>query len=97
MILTFNASSLYQYMFIFFIVGAAIDGNRIASGNLILALAPAEKRPVYVALQINIISFGLFFSLFGGIILHFFNYTLLYSVTIFMLLLSLYFSLKLKD
>ena len=97
MILAFNASSLYQYMFIFFIVGAAIDGNRIASGNLILALAPAEKRPVYVALQINIISFGLFFSLFGGIILHFFNYTLLYSVTIFMLLLSLYFSFKLKD
>ena len=97
MILVFNASSLYEYMFIFFIVGAAIDGNRIASGNLILALAPAEKRPVYVALQINIISFGLFFSLFGGIILHFFNYTALYSITIIMLLLSLYFSFKLKD
>ncbi len=93
----FSASSLYEYMFIFFIIGGAMDGNRIASGNLILALAPAEKRPVYVALQINVISFGLFFSLLGGVILHFTNYTLLYSVTIVMLLAALYFSLKLKD
>ena len=96
-VVALNASSLYEYMFIFFIIGGAIDGNRIASSNLILALAPPEKRPVYVALQMNIISFGLFFSLLGGIILHFSNYTLLYSVTITMLFLSLYFSFKLKD
>jgi len=95
--IAFNASSIYEYMFIFFIIGGAIDGNRIASGNLILALAPPEKRPVYVAVQMNIISFGLFFSLLGGILLHFSNYTLLYSVTIVMLFLSLYFSFKLKD
>ena len=84
-------------MFIFFLVGAALDGNRIASGNLILALAPADKRPVYVALQINIVSFGLFFSIVGGVILHFFDYTLLYSTAFAMLLLALYFSFKLKD
>ena len=97
MLIAFNASSLYGYMMIFFIVGAAIDGNRIASGNLILSLAPADKRPVYVALQINIISFGLFFSMFGGIILHFLNYTTLYSITIMMLFIALFFSFKLKD
>ncbi len=96
-VMAFNASSLYFYMSIFFIIGGAIDGNRIASGNLILALAPPEKRPVYVALQINVISFGLFFSLLGGIVLHFFNYTTLYSLSIFMLLISLFFSFKLKD
>ncbi len=93
----FSASSLYEYMFIFFLVGAALDGNRIASGNLILALAPADKRPVYVALQINIVSFGLFFSIVGGVILHFFSYTLLYSTASAMLLVSLYYSFKLKD
>jgi MFS family permease len=96
-IIAFFSSSLYQYMILFFLVGAALDGNRIASGNLILSLAPEKKRPIYVALQINIISFGLFFSILGGIILHFFNYTTLYSTTIFMLLVSLYFSFKLKD
>ena len=96
-IIAFFAHNLLAYMVIFFIVGAAIDGNRIASGNLILILAPAQKRPTYVALQINIISFGLFFSLLGGIILHFFGYTTLYSITIIMLLLSLSFSFKLRD
>ena len=96
-VIAFTASSLYQYMIVFFLVGAALDGNRIASGNLILALAPVEKRPIYVALQINIVSFGLFFSILGGVILHFFNYTLLYSVASLMLLISLYYSLRLKD
>ena len=97
MIIAFNASNLYLYMVIFFMVGAAMDGNRIASGNLILALAPADKRPIYVALQINIISFGLFFSLIGGIILHFFGYNILYSITIAMLVIALMFSFKLRD
>ncbi len=96
-IIAFYASSLYAYMLVFFLVGAAIDGNRIASGNLILALAPPKSRPVYIALQINVISFGLFFSILGGFILHFFSYEVLYSVTTFILLLSLYFSLQLKD
>ena len=96
-VIAFSASSLYEYMLLFFLVGAALDGNRIASGNLILALAPADKRPVYVALQINIVSFGLFFSIIGGVILHFLNYTVLYSTAFAMLLLALYFSFKLKD
>ena len=96
-ILAFNASSLYEYMAIFFIVGAAIDGNRIASGNLILILAPPQKRAVYVALQINIVSFGLFFSMIGGVVLHFFNYTTLYTLTILMLITSLFISFRLKD
>jgi len=96
-LIALNASSLYEYLFVFFLVGGAIDGNRIASGNLILSLAPAEKRPVYVALQINIVSFGLFFSIIGGVILQFINYSTLYSITIMMLLIALFFSLKLKD
>ncbi len=96
-VLAFNASSLYEYMIIFFLVGAAIDGNRIASGNLILKLAPANKRPVYIALQMNIVSLGMFFSIVGGIILHFLNYSVLYSSAIAILLFALYFSFKLKD
>ncbi|MEA3522201.1 MAG: MFS transporter, partial [Campylobacterota bacterium] len=84
-ILAFNANSLYEYIAIFFIVGAATDGNRIASGNLILIIAPPEKRPVYVALQMNIISLGMFFSILGGLILHVSNYTVLYTITLLML------------
>jgi len=95
--IAFSATSLYAYMVVFFLVGAALDGNRIASGNLILALAPEEKRPVYVALQINIVSFGLFFSMLGGMILHLFNYDILYITASSVLFISLYYSFKLVD
>ncbi|NPA59212.1 MAG: MFS transporter [Epsilonproteobacteria bacterium] len=96
-IIASTASSLYAYMVVFFLIGAALDGNRIASGNLILSIAPEDKRPVYVALQINIVSFGLFFSMIGGIILDFSNYTTLYTSASITLLVSLYHSFKLQD
>ncbi len=88
--------SLYLYMVIFFLLGAGADGNRIASGNLLLELAPAKKRPVYVALQMNILAFGMFFSMIGGLILQFFSYQVLYYCTIVMLLIALFYSFKLK-
>ncbi len=96
-ILAFNGSSLYEYMIIFFLVGASMDGSRIASSNLILKIASVEKRPVYIALQMNIVSLGMFFSIIGGVILHYLNYTVLYSSAIVMLLAALYLSFKLKD
>ncbi len=95
--LAFVASNLYLYMIIFFIIGASMDGNRIASGNLILILAPEEKRPVYSALQTNITSFGMFFSLLGGLILTFTSFTFLYLFTLVLLCVSLFISFKLKD
>jgi len=96
-VLAFNASSLYEYIAIFFLVGASMDGSRIASSNLILKIAPAEKRPIYIALQMNIVSLGMFFSIIGGVILHYLNYTVLYGSAIFTLLLALYLSFKLRD
>jgi len=91
------SSSLYLYMFIFFLVGAAIDGSRIASGNLILNLAPQEKRPIYIALQVNVLSLGMFFSILGGAVLHLSSYNTLYIFTIFILIISFIFSFKLKN
>ncbi len=95
--LAFVGGSLLMYMTIFFIVGAAIDGNRIASENLILYIAPEEKRPIYIALQNNIVSIGIFFSIVGGIILSFTNYAILYIFTLTLLLVAFLGSFKLKD
>lgn len=96
-LLAFEASALMTYMVIFFLMGAGTDGNRIASGNLILALAPEEKRPVYVALQINIVSFGMFFSILGGVVLQFSSYIFLYALTLVLLVAAFILSFKLKD
>lgn len=96
-VLAASASSLYEYMLIFFLIGAAMDGNRIASSNLILKIAPANKRPVYIALQMNIVSFGMFFSIIGGVILHYLNYTFLYASSVAVLFAALSLSFKLRD
>jgi MFS family permease len=96
-VFAFFATSLFHFMIIFFIIGASMDGTRLSSWNLIIIISPEKKRPVYNALQTNITSIGMFFSLFGGVILHFTNYQFLYSFTICMLLIGLTFSFFLKD
>jgi MFS family permease len=96
-LIAFFAHSLLAYMAIFFLVGAASDGNRIAAGNLLVQIAPEDKRPVYVALQTNIISIGMFFSLFGGLILSVSSFTFLYLFSIVMLILALLSSFRLQD
>jgi hypothetical protein len=64
--------------------------------NLVLEIAPEEKRPVYVAIQSTIVSVGLFFSIPGGFILEWFGYPVLYSVTLLMLASGLWFVHRLK-
>jgi MFS family permease len=81
---------------IFFIFGIARDGFRNADMNLILEIAPQEKRPVYVAIQSTLTSIGLFFAIIGGFVLESFGYDTLYIVTIFMLMIGLVFSQKLN-
>ncbi len=93
----FVANTLWMYALIFFFIGTALDGNRLASGNLILIIAPEDKRPIYNALQSNITFIGIFFSILGGVILQYTSYTFLYSFTIFWLSVALLISFKLKD
>jgi len=76
------AGSFWHYGVLFFLIGTAIDGMRLAFSNNILIIAPEEKRPVYIALQSNLTSFGLFFAIPGALILETFGYTALYAVTI---------------
>ena len=89
--------SEYVYFIFFFLMGMAIDGFRISGMNLLFEIAPEDKRPIYVALQNNITSIGLFFPIVGGIILEFFGYKFLYLFTIVMLFIGFYFASKLKD
>jgi MFS family permease len=95
--LAFIANHLYLYMTIFFLAGAAMDGNRIASGNLLIQISPEDKRPIYSALQMTIVSFGMFFSIIGGVILKFSSFELLYAFAIFWLILALISSAKLIE
>jgi len=90
------AENVYGYMAIFLLFGIAIDGFNIAGMNLIIEIAPEDKRPIYTALQTNLSSIGLFFPILGAWVLHTFGYNLLYLVTILILTSGLIISLKLK-
>jgi MFS family permease len=90
------AGSLWHYGVLFFFIGAAIDGMRLAFSNNILVIAPEEKRPVYIALQSNLTSFGLFFSIPGALILQAFGYGALYFFTISLLFAGLFSARGLK-
>lgn len=82
----FFAESLEVYAVIFFLLGSSIDGMRLAFSNNILIIAPEHLRPVYIALQSNLTSVGLFFAVPGALILDRFGYGALYAFTILLLL-----------
>ena len=77
---------LWHYALLFFLLGAAMDGMRLAFSNNILIIAPEHLRPVYIALQSNLTSIGLFFAVPGAVILEVYGYEVLYSFTILLLI-----------
>lgn len=86
---------LYMYALIFFLFGVAIDGFSIAGMNLVIEIAPEEKRPTYTALQTTLTSFGLFFPILGGIMLKYVSsYNFIYMITITLLIVGFVLSKK---
>jgi MFS family permease len=91
------ANNLYSYALIFLFLGIGLDGFSNSSMNLVIEIAPEEKRPIYTAIQTNLVSIGLFFPILGGIILKYINnYTAIYTLTLLLLLIGLWVSLNLK-
>jgi len=96
-IIALFAADIYMYALIFFLFGVALDGFNISGMNLVIEIAPEEKRPVYVALQTNIVSLGLFFPVLGGIILKFVeSYTVIYIFSIILLCIGFFISRQFK-
>ena len=91
------ANNLYVYSSIFILAGAASDGFKLSFSNLIFIVSPDDKRPVYIAIQNNITSLGMFFSIPGGILLSFVGYNVLFISVIVFLSIGMFFSFKLKD
>ncbi len=96
-LVAFFAKNAIMYGAVFFLIGFAMDGFKISGLNLLFEIAPEDKRPIYVALQNNLTSIGLFFAIPGGFILEKFGYNILYTFTLCMLLTGLFFATKLKS
>lgn len=91
------ATNIYLFIILFLLAGSASDGFRLAFNNLVLSIAPEEKRPVYFAIQNNLTSLGLFFSIPGGLILNLIGFKPLIVFTVLILIYGLFLGLKLKD
>ena len=92
------ADNIYLYGVIFFLFGIALDGFNISGMNLVIEIAPEEKRPVYTALQTNISSLGLFFPVLGGFLLKLTgSYTFVYLLSIALLCIGFVLSKQLKS
>ena len=89
-------NSLYGYFIIFLLFGVAIDGLSISAMNLVIEIAPEDKRPIYTALQTNLSSIGLFFPILGATILKISSYTSLYITTILVLFSAFIVAKRLK-
>ncbi len=83
-------------LILFFLAGSGADGFKLAYANLILILAPENKRPVYIAIQNNITSLGMFFSIPGGALLTLMGFNGLTYLTIALLMTGLFLSFRLK-
>ena len=86
----------YLYFVVFFLVGASIDGYRLAFSNMLLSRAPENHRPAYVAIYNNVIAIGLFFAIPGGMILDVFGFKILNLVAILFLCMSILFATLLQ-
>ncbi len=96
-LIAFFATNIYTYGLVFLLFGFALDGFSNSNMNLVIEIAPEEKRPIYTALQTNLTSFGYLFPILGGVILNFgANFHLVYIMTITLLLVALWFSRRLK-
>ena len=91
------ADNPLTYGLIFLLFGVGLDGFRNADMNLILEIAPEAKRPIYVAIHATLTSIGLFFAIPGGFILEHLGYTMLYLITLVLLLSGFFATRKLKQ
>ena len=73
-----------------------MDGFRLAFSNLILIIAPEEKRPVYIAVQNNITSLGMFFSIPGGALISWLGFDIVGVGIVIVLSIGFVISFKLK-
>lgn len=91
------ANQVLVFATIFLLAGVATDGFRLSFKNLVLSIAPEEKRPVYFAVQNNMTSLGMFFSIPGGWLLNHFSLHIVTLLSILLLVFGFVLSMKLKN
>ena len=97
-IIAIFANNIFLYALIFLLFGIGLDGLSISGMNLVIEIAPEQQRPIYTAVQTNLVSIGLFFPILGGFLLSIFDsYNFIYILTVLLLVVALFLSLRLNS
>jgi len=88
MLIMLNLHHSYYLYIVFFLYAFASDGIKLVYNNILLVIAPEEKRPIYTSLKSHITSLGFLFPIIGGLIIYASSSEILYYVTLSILSIS---------
>ena len=97
LIMAIFADHMIMFIMVFFLAGIARDGFRLSFKNMVLSIAPEDKRPVYFAVHNNLTSFGMFFSIPGGWLLNHYSINSIIILTVFLLFFGFILSFRLTS
>ena len=87
----------YAFTLPFMLLGAFNGGTRIGGTNLLLEIAPASERPIYIGLTNTLLGIALFLSAVSGVIVDLASFAVLFSIALGFFALALALSVNLQD
>ncbi|GBD93030.1 major Facilitator Superfamily protein [bacterium BMS3Abin05] len=91
------SKSFILYLFVFIFSGIFLNGAGIGFNNYIMELSTEQLRPLFLSIQGTFMFPVYFYPLFGGLIADYFSFHILFLSSLFMLLISLWLSIKLCE
>jgi len=88
MLIMLNLKHSYYFYIVFFLYAFASDGIKLVYNNILLVIAPEDKRPIYTSLKSHITSLAFLFPIIGGIIIYLYSPDILYSFALVILSIS---------
>jgi MFS family permease len=87
----------YAFALPFALLGAFNGGTLIGGVNLLLDIAPASDRPIYIGLTNTLLGVALFLSAVGGVIVDLAGFVALFSIALGLFTVALALSFSLQD
>lgn len=91
------STSFVLYLFVFIFAGSSLNGAGIGFNNYIMELSTEQLRPLFLSIQGTFMFPVFFYPLFGGLIVDYFSFHILFLSSLFLLFISLWLSTKLCE
>lgn len=86
--------NLLYDLFIFFVLGCAIQGLWVGFPNALLDISPKEKRPTYVGFMNTMMAPVLFLPTLGGLLIDYISFKILFTFALLASIFAFFFAMK---